>query len=249
MIKQNINIYSEFPKLKKISENKFPKHVLIIPDGNGRWAKRFQKLPSYGHKKGYKVLQSVIRNLQELPINTVTIWAFSSNNWKRDSIEIESLMKIYDEAINESLKELVEKNMKFIHIGRRDRIPKFLLKTIENAEKTTKNNGPKIFCIAIDYSGLDQEIRMMEKVIRLPKNSKINLELIKSLRDGKGEIEPADLIIRTSGENRVSDLGWIVENSEFYSINKMLPETKTEDFVDAIIDYSNRERRFGARIS
>lgn len=248
MNKQNNNIFEEFPQLKNIPEDKFPEHVLIIPDGNGRWAKRFQKLPSFGHRQGFKVLQKVIRKFEDLPVNILTVWAFSSNNWKRDSKEIESLMKIFDLGLKEALKDLEEKNMRFIHLGRRDRLPDFLRETIDLCEEKTKNNGPKILCIALDYSGQDQEIRMLEKARNLPKNIKIDLEIVKKLRDSEGLIPPADLIIRTSGENRVSDLGWIVENSEFYSINKMLPETNFDDFAVALVDYSKRERRFGARI-
>ncbi len=247
MNKQNLSIFEEFPQLKNIPEEKYPYHVLIIPDGNGRWAKRFQRVPTFGHRHGFKVLQKIIKKFQDLPINTLTVWAFSSNNWKRDEKEIESLMKIFDKGIKEALKDLEEKNMRFICIGRRDRIPNFLKNTIESIEEITKNNGPKIFCIALDYSGSDQELRMMQKVHKIPKETKIDMELLRKLRDGEGAVTPADLIIRTSGENRVSDLGWIVENSEFYSINKMLPETRSEDFIDAIVDYSQRERRFGGR--
>ena len=240
-------IYEEYPKLSDIPEEKFPKHVLIIPDGNGRWAKRLHKVPSFGHKHGFKVLQKGIRKLQDLPINTLTVWAFSADNWKRDSKEIQSLMKIFDAGIKEALIDLEEKNMRFICLGRKDRIPGFLKETIEYTENKTKKYGPKIFCIALDYSGQDQEIRMMQQIQKLPKKTKIDFELITKLRDSQGIVNPADLIIRTSGEMRTSDLGWLSQNSEFYSIKKLLPDTKTEDFIDALIDYSKRERRFGAR--
>lgn len=241
-------IYNEFPKLKKIPEDKFPNHVLIIPDGNGRWAKKLHKIPAFGHKKGFKVIQKVIRKLQDLPVNTITIWGFSADNWKREPKEIVALMKIFDTGIKEAAVDLKEKRMKFVYLGRRDRIPAFLKKTIEKVELETKNFGPKTFCVAIDFSGQDQEIRMMEKIKNLPKKTKIDLNLIESLRDSEGQIKPADLIIRTSGEMRTSDLGWLSQNSEFYSIKKLLPETSTSDFVDALVDYSKRERRFGARL-
>ncbi|OGH47690.1 MAG: di-trans,poly-cis-decaprenylcistransferase [Candidatus Levybacteria bacterium RIFCSPLOWO2_01_FULL_39_10] len=227
---------------------KFPKHVLIIPDGDGRWARKLNKLPTFGHKKGYIVLQKIIRKLQDLPINTLTVWGFSADNWKRSDGEVSGLMKILEAGIKEALPELIEKNVRFICLGRRDRIPKSLKKTIENAEERTKNNGPKIFCTAIDFSGLDQEIRMMEKVLKLPKNTEVGIDLIKNLRDGYNLITPADLIIRTSGEQRTSDLGWLSQNSEFYSIKKLLPETSPNDFVLALLDYTKRERRFGGRI-
>lgn len=247
MLGKNNGKSNGFSNLKEIPENSFPKHVLIIPDGDGRWAKRFHKFPTYGHKKGYQVLQKVIRKLQNLPINTLTVWGFSADNWKRSKKETAGLMQILENGIREALPELLEKGVRFIHVGRRDRIPKSLRKMIEKAEKETKSLGPKIFCVAIDFSGQDQEIRIMEKVLKLPKNSKVDIELIKKLRDGGGAITPADLIIRTSGEQRVSDLGWLSQNSEFYSVKKYLPETKPDDFVLALVDYTKRERRFGAR--
>lgn len=233
--------------IKTIPEKDFPNHVLIIPDGNGRWAKRMNKLPSFGHQHGFKILRKVVRKLQDLPIDILTIWAFSSDNWKRGNQEVNALMKIAEAGIIEASSELIEKDMKFICLGRRDRIPASLVRTITTAENQTKNNGNKIFCLAIDFSGQDQEIRMMEKVHNLPKNTKINIELIKKIRDGSGIVPPADLIIRTSGEQRTSDLGWLSQNSEFYAIDKLLPETGANDFLKAIIDYSKRERRFGGR--
>lgn len=242
-------IYDRFPKLKKIPEEKFPKHVLLIPDGNGRWAKKLNQIPYFGHRQGFQVLKKIVTILQDLPINTLTVWAFSSDNWKRESDEVSALMKIYDAGITEALPDLLKKKMRFLCIGRRDRIPEFLVKTIEHAERKTEKFGPRIFCLAIDYSGQDQEIRMMEKAHLLPKKTKIDLDLIKKLRDSEGLITPADLIIRTSGELRISDLGWLSQNSEFYSIKKFLPEAGVSDFVNALVDFSKRERRFGARKS
>lgn len=234
--------------IKNIPEEKFPHHVLIIPDGNGRWAKKFHKIPSFGHRQGFKVLQKIIRKLQDLPVDILTIWAYSSDNWKRSNREVEALMEIYEIGINEALPEMIEKNIRFVSIGRKDRIPTSLKKTIEKVEKQTDKNGPKIFCVALDFSGQDQEIRILQKIQKLPKDTKINLDLIIKLRDGEGLIPPADLVIRTSGEQRTSDLGWLSQNSEFYSIKKFLPESNTQDFLEAIIDYAKRERRFGGRV-
>lgn len=241
--KQNIS-----KTIENIPAEKFPQHVLIIPDGNGRWAKKFHKIPAFGHRHGFKILQKVIRKLQNLPINILTIWTFSSDNWKRSDDEIKALFLIIEAGIKEALSEMIEKKIRFVVLGRRDRIPTSLKRTIENAEKQTLKLGPKIFNVAIDFSGQDQEIRMMEKVLRLSKNTKIDIDLIKSLRDAKGLIPPADLIVRTSGEKRTSDLGWLSQNSEFYAIDKLLPETTSDDFLLALIDYSKRERRLGARL-
>ncbi len=241
--KQNVS-----ETIKNIPSERFPNHVLIIPDGNGRWAKKFHKIPAFGHKHGFKILQKVIRKLQNLPIDILTIWAFSSDNWKRSDQEVKVLLQIIEAGIEEATAEMVEKNIKFICLGRRNRIPRSLKRVIEDGENQTKNLGPKIFCVAIDFSGQDQEIRMMQKILKLPKNTKVNIGLIESLRDSGGLIPPADFIVRTSGEQRTSDLGWLSQNSEFYAIDKLLPETNYEDFLRGIIDYAKRERRFGARL-
>lgn len=237
----------KFPLLKEIPEEKFPNHVLIIPDGNARFAKLIHNVPLIGHRKGAQVLKTVLRTLQDLPIRIVTIWGFATDNWKRSKQEVEGLMVIFKEALDEVLPELLQNKSRFIHLGRKDRIPQYLKKAIEQVEDLTKTNNNKILCIAIDFGGEDQTFRIMQAVRNLPKDSEINLDVLRKLRDGHGEIPPADLIIRTSGEQRTSDIGWLAQNSEFYSIKKLLPQTRIEDFVKAIIDYSKRQRRFGGR--
>lgn len=244
---KNAGIFKRFPELKKIPAEKFPNHVLIIPDGNGRWAKRINKVPIIGHHQGFKVLREVLENLQELPIKIVTIWGFAADNWKRSEVEVAELMKLFEEGLNDIVPDLLKNKSKFVHLGRSDRIPYSLQVAIQKAEKATRNNKGKILCLAIDFGGEDQEIRIMQAIRSLPKNAEINSELVKKLRDGHGEIPPADLIVRTSGENRTSDIGWLGTNSEFYSISKLLPDAGIKDFIKAILDYSGRERRFGAR--
>jgi undecaprenyl diphosphate synthase len=241
------NIFEKFPELKGISNEKFPRHVLIIPDGNGRWAKKINSIPIIGHRQGFKVLRGVLENLQELPIDIVTVWGFAADNWKRTKEEVAELMQLFEEGLNGIVPGLLKNKSKFIHLGRKDRIPFSLQVAIEKAEKATRNNMGKILCLAIDFGGEDQELRIMQAVRSLPKNTTIDLNVVRNLRDGKGEIPPADLIIRTSGENRTSDIGWLGTNSEFYSISKLLPDAGIKDFIKAIIDYSTRERRFGAR--
>lgn len=241
------SVIDKFPQLKNIPNEKFPKHVLIIPDGNGRWAKKINSVPIIGHRQGFKVLKQVLRDLQELPIDIVSIWGFAADNWRRSKEEVGELMKLFEEGINDISSDLMKNNSKFIHLGRKDRIPFSLQVALAKAEKASRNNNGKILCLAIDFGGEDQEIRIMQAIRDLPKNVDINSELVKKLRDGQGEIPPADLIIRTSGENRTSDIGWLGKNSEFYSISKLLPDATMEDFSKAIIDYSKRERRFGAR--
>lgn len=241
------SVLDRYPELKKIPKEKFPNHLLIIPDGNGRWAERMNKPPIIGHKKGYKVLKEALETLQDLPINIVTIWGFASDNWKRPKQEIENLMRLFRAAIESNLSSLLKNKSKFIHLGRKDRIPDYLKQTIIKAEQKTADNNRRIFCLAIDFGGEDQVLRMMQKANNLPKNTNITLDIVKNLRDGNGDIPPADLIIRTSGEQRVSDIGWLSSNAEFYSILKFLPEAQISDFIEAITDYSKRNRRFGGR--
>ena len=245
-MRKKVSIWESFPKLKTLLPDKFPKHILIIPDGNGRWAERIHKHAIVGHQKGYIVLQKALRALQDLPIETVSIWGFSADNWKRPNDEIKGLMKLFERGIKDVKMELMQKNFRFIHLGRKDRIPNSLRKVIEDTEKSTKNNK-KIFCVAIDFGGTDQELRMMQEIQKMPKDTKINQELIEKLRDGGGIVKPADLIVRTSGEQRTSDLGWLAQNAEFYSIKKYLPDADVSDFVDGLFDYAQRERRFGGR--
>lgn len=246
-MRKDDSVWKRFPNLKNIPEDRFPQHILIIPDGNGRWAKRIHSLPVVGHKKGAEVLKKVIRNLQELPVSTITVWGFSADNWKRSNDEIKGLMAIFEETIKEMADELMDKNVRFFHLGRKDRIPHSLKEIIEKTENMTKKNSARNFCAAIDFGGQDQELRMMEAIRKLPKNKKITLDIIEKLRDGNGNIAPADLIIRTSGEQRTSDLGWLAQNAEFYSIKEFLPDLGEKEFIDAIIDYTKRERRLGGR--
>lgn len=233
--------------VEQIPLDKFPRHILIIPDGNGRWANRFDKDPSFGHVQGAKVLDGVLDNLRKLPIKFVTVWGFASDNWKRPPEEVNSLMQIFEQQINQILPRLMQEDMKFIHLGRKDRIPDSLRGTIDRAEQLTEDNSKQVLSLAIDFGGDDQLIRIIQVVRCLPKEIEITPEIIQRLRDGQGEVPPADLIIRTSGENRTSDIGWLGTNSEFYSIKKLLPDSKVEDFLFAFLDYSKRSRRFGAR--
>ncbi len=241
-------IFEEFPELKNIPAEKFPQHVHIIPDGNGRWAYKFHKIPIYGHRKGAEVLKKILRTLDCLPIQTISVWGFSADNWKRSKSETEGLMKLFESSVKEMQKDLVEKKMRFYHLGRKDRIPNSLRQILEETEEMTKQFTGKKFAVAIDFGGVDQEIRIMKKIQQLPKTTDVNAELLVNLRDANGEITPADLIIRTSGEKRTSDLGWLAQNAEFYSIEKLLPDSGTKDFIDAVIDFSKRERRFGGRL-
>ena len=240
------SVYQKFPELKDIPVEKFPKHLLLIPDGNGRWAKLAHKNITDGHKAGAKVIKDIYHDLWQLPIKYITIWGFSADNWSRTPEETDGIMKVIDSTLQTMLPEAIEKNSRIMQLGRRDRMPEFLRNTFEKAEESTKNNSDKFLILAVDYSGQDQEARMFTQMLKDGVKD-VTPEKLASYRDGGGQIPPADLVIRTSGEKRTSDLGWLAINSELSFITKLLPNTSSKDVVDAIVDYSKRERRFGGR--
>ncbi len=244
--KNDKSVWEKFPELKKVSEERFPNHVLLIPDGNGRWAKLARKTVTDGHRAGAEVIKSIYNDLWQLPIKFVTIWGFSDDNWSRTREEADGIMKVIDATLKEMVPDAMEKNGRIVHIGRKDRIPEYLRKHLEDAEKKTSKNTGIVFSLAVDYAGADQELRIFKKMMS-DKLKEITPELIVKYRDGNGIVPPADLVIRTSGEKRTSDLGWLSTNSELYFIEKLLPNSGSKDIVDAIIDFSKRERRFGGR--
>ncbi len=239
-------VWEKFPELKDIPTEKFPRHVLLIPDGNGRWAKLYGKNITQGHKAGAEVVKQIYYDLWQLPIKFITIWGFSADNWSRTREEADGIMHVIDETLRVMLPEAMEKNSRIVHLGRKDRIPEYVRKTFEEAEEATKNNTGSVLCLAVDYAGQDQELRMYKKMVK-DNLKEITHEIVASYRDGGGFVPPADLIIRTSGEKRTSDLGWLSTNSELYFIEKLLPNTGSKDIIKALVDYAKRERRFGGR--
>lgn len=240
-------IFKQFPKLRSIPQDKFPQHIFIIPDGNRRYARNHGKPELWGHRQGFKVAIKLLRYFRPLPIRAVTLWGFGADNWKRSKNEIDNLMRIFGFIIDNYLDELIENNCRFIHLGRRDRIPKSLLGKIEEAELETKNNSGQIICLALDFGGEDQNVRMIERAMKLPKNTKIDEDVLWKLRDTQGLVRSADLIIRTS-ETRTSDVGWMNGKHSvlFFLPNKLFPEITEKDFADSLIYYSKTKRNEGA---
>ncbi|MEK9178811.1 MAG: polyprenyl diphosphate synthase [Patescibacteria group bacterium] len=233
--------------LKDLPSDKFPQHIFIIPDGNRRYAKKMGKSKYWGHTQGFKTALKLLRFLRKTPVKTVTLWGFSSDNWKRDKKEISGLMRIFGFLVDRYFDELMEGNSRFIHLGRKDRIPKSLLKKFTEAEEKSKRNTGQIVGLAIDFSGEDQNIRMLEKARKLAKNKEIDEETLWELRDSEGLIRSADLIFRTS-ETRTSDVGWINgKHTVLYFLpNKFFPEATEKDIADAIYFYANVKRNEGA---
>jgi len=249
-----------------INKDRLPNHVAIIPDGNRRWA-RSRGLPMLeGHRRGFEAVNAVTRVARDLGIHTMTFWAFSTENWNREQEEVNYLMKLYEQYLDRNLKEALDKGTRIVHLGRKDRIPAYLRKKIEDAERQSSNNKTHVLNIALDYGGQDEILRAAAKIIQEVKEEKISANdlfnevgkyndkypyyLFKDYLDTGNQPYPyPDLIIRTSGEQRLSGfLSWQMAYSELYFADVHMPDFKEEEFKKALIDFTNRERRFGGNV-
>jgi undecaprenyl diphosphate synthase len=224
-----------------------PLHVAIISDGNRRWAKS-RMLPSLmGHKQGVDTYEKLILKAKDMGIKVLTGWAFSTENWKRSKDEVDGLFGLVKQFAQKFKKICLEEEIRFVHIGRKDRLPTDLMAEINEMEEKTKNFTGFTFVAAADYGGHDELVRATRKIVE--QGLQINEETIEANLDTAG-LPPVDLIIRTGGEQRLSGyLPWQSAYAELYFTNKFLPEFTVEEFEKAIIDFSSRERRFGGTVA
>lgn len=229
---------------------KVPRHIAIIMDGNGRWAKKRNLPRTAGHKEGIRRIGEVIREAKKLGVKIVTVFAFSTENWNRPPKELRFLFFYLNDFLNKYKEELVKEDIKLKVIGRRDRISKEIIKKISEVEALTEKNKSFTFNIALDYGGRWDIVNAVRKIIDDYNNKKIgkediNEELFSNYLALSGIPNP-DLLIRTSGEQRVSNfLIWDLAYSEFYFTPTFWPDFDKEELFKAINVYSKRERRFG----
>ncbi|MCS7215697.1 MAG: isoprenyl transferase [Thermodesulfovibrio sp.] len=226
--------------------SRFIKHVGIIMDGNGRWA-QLRGLPRYeGHKRGVEKVREIIRAAVKLNIDIITFYAFSIENWQRPKKEVDIIMSLLQNHLKKETQTFLSQGIRFKMIGNREMIPSDILKVIEETENITSECKTLIAQFAISYGGRDEIIRVAKRIVReniLPE--KINEELFSSMLDTAGVPEP-DLIIRTSGEQRISNfLIWQSAYSELYFTQTLWPDFTEEEFTEAILDFQKRQRRFG----
>ena len=229
-----------------IEKNKLPRHVAIIMDGNGRWAKERGFSRNEGHKKGSEVVKKITNYAEKLGIEYLTVYAFSTENWKRPQDEVDGLMNLLRRYLKNHIKDTKKNNAKFRVIGDRIGLPQDIQNQIEDLEGLTKDKSGICINIAINYGGRDEIIRACRHMIeaRVEPNA-LNEELFESFLDTKGIPDP-DLMIRTSGEMRTSNyLPWQLAYSEFYFTPCLWPDFTTKEFDKALEEYSNRKRRFG----
>jgi len=234
----------------KINPQRLPKHVAIIMDGNGRWAKCQGKDRLFGHQNGVESVREVTEASVELGIKFITFYAFSTENWNRPVDEIEGLMHLMIQAIENETSTLMKNNVRFEVIGDIQKINKETKEAIERITEKTKNNRALTMIIALSYSSR-WEIEQAIKTIALEVKDggldidDINQDLISNHLCTKNYPDP-DLLIRTSGEYRISNfLMWQLSYSELYFTDVFWPDFKRENYYEAILDFQSRERRFG----
>ncbi len=222
------------------------RHLAIIMDGNGRWAKR-RNLPRLaGHKAGTDNLRRILKACREHGIRIVTLYAFSTENWKRPAEEVNGLMKILEGAIDRELESLHEAGVRIRHIGRTDRIPRELYQKIQRAVHYTRNNSALILNVAMDYGGRAEIVDAVKRMMADGLSPDAVDEATVSRYLYTGDLPDPDLIIRTSGEYRISNfMLWQAAYAEYYVTDVLWPDFDERELQRAIEHYAKRERRFG----
>lgn len=218
-------------------------HLAIIPDGNRRWAKKRLLQPWKGHETAIENFRAITEWCRNDPrIGVLTVWCFSTENWKRDPEEVEHLMKIYEDYLRRERAEFVEKKTRFVHTGRLDRIPVSLADLIRTTVEETKDQTGFTLNLAVDYGGKDELVRAIRK---LPDPASITEETLRNYLDHP-EVPDIDLIIRTSGEQRTSNFFlWEGTYAEWDFIDKFFPDLTPADVEQSVGAFAKRARRFG----
>ena len=232
--------------MEKIDTNNLPKHIAIIMDGNGRWAKSKDKLRIFGHKNGVKAVRDTVEGAAEIGIKYLTLYAFSSENWNRPVKEVNALMTLLVSAINKETKTLIDNDIKLSTIGDTNKLPSKAQKELQEAIMKTKDNTKMNLVLALSYSGREEILNAVHNIIKDKKESEeINEVTFQQYLTTKSVPDP-ELLIRTSGEHRISNfLLWQIAYSELYFTDTLWPDFRRSDLYKAIFNYQNRERRFG----
>lgn len=242
---------SRLKKLKeKVQSQAVPKHVAVIMDGNGRWAKQQGRPRVFGHRNGVKAVRAVTEGAAELGITHLTLYAFSTENWKRPALEVQALMTLLVQTVKSELKTLNKNNIRLEAIGDLGKLPAKSRKALENGMAETASNTGMTLILALNYSARWDILQATQSIAKAAKENKIdpeeiNEEKFEQYLSTKNYPDP-ELMIRTSGESRISNfLLWQLAYAELYFTPIFWPEFRKEHFYTAILDFQNRERRFG----
>ena len=229
-----------------------PTHIAIIMDGNRRWAKQKKLDARLGHKKGAETLENIVKYCNKIGIKYLTVYAFSTENWKRSKEEVGALMLLLQNYLDDFAKRADTENIKIKMLGNREGLSNGILKSLDKAIKRTENNTGITFNVAFNYGGRDEIVNATRLISEKVKNGELNIEdineeLVSNHLYTAGQPDP-DLLVRTSGEERISNfLPWQISYSEFEFTNKYWPEYNEEELIKSIQTYQNRNRRFGGK--
>jgi undecaprenyl diphosphate synthase len=244
----NSNISS--PSYNDLDPAKLPSHVAVIMDGNGRWAKKRLLNRIKGHEKGSESVRTIVRACREIGIPYLTLYAFSTENWQRPQSEVVALMTLLKKFLESEKKEMLDNNIRLYAIGQIERLPENVRKTLHNVMALTKNNNGMTLNLALSYGGRAEIIKMVKEIAIKAKEGRMGPDSITpeiiSEHLYTHQMPDPDLLIRTSGEMRISNfLLWQIAYSEIYITDTLWPDFGKDEFVRILKDYQQRERRFG----
>lgn len=236
--------------ITSIDTENLPKHVAVIMDGNGRWAKKQGMMRVFGHENGTKAVSETVEACARLGIENLTLYAFSTENWNRPKIEVDTLMKLLVTTMKKELPTLQKNSIRLNTIGNIDQLPASTYKQLIDAIEQTKNNNRLTLTIALSYGSREEIISAVKKISEKVKDNQLTIadinESVIQEHLYTYNLPDVDLVIRTSGEQRISNfLLWQVAYAEFYYTDVLWPDFREKDLHDAIISYQKRERRFG----
>jgi len=236
--------------IEQINKDNLPKHVAIIMDGNGRWAKKQGMMRVFGHRKGVKAVREAIEGAAEVGVEYLTLYAFSTENWNRPKLEVDALMSLLLSSLKDELKTLQENNIKLKVIGDISKLPQKNQKELQQVIDKTKDNTRMTLILALSYGSKIEIVDAVKIISEKVRNGELDISEINedtiSNNLYTSEIPDVDLLIRTSGETRISNfLLWQIAYAELFFLEKLWPDFDRTDLFNTILDYQNRERRFG----
>ncbi len=237
--------------METLDLQKLPQHVAIIMDGNGRWAKQRGMNRLRGHEEGAESVRAIVRANREIGIPWLTLYAFSDENWRRPKVEVEALMVLLKRFLQSELKEMLDNGIRFQAIGRLHKLPKDVQRTIRETAEKTAHNRNMVLTLALSYGARQEMTDAVRKMVRRVETGEMHSSDINEARVSgnlyTANMPDPDLLIRTSGECRISNfLLWQIAYAEIYVTPTYWPDFRKEQYVEALIEYQKRERRFGA---
>ncbi len=236
--------------IESINKDNLPKHLAIIMDGNGRWAKQKGLLRTLGHESGTKSVKSTVETCAKLGIENLTLYAFSTENWNRPKLEVDTLMKLLVRSLKKELKTLQKNNIQLNSIGNLSKLPESILKELNDVIDKTKDNTRMTLTLALSYGSREELLNVVKNIGYKVKNNIISIDTIDESIINQHlythNLPDVDLLIRTSGEHRISNfLLWQIAYAELFFTDVLWPDFTDENLYEAIISYQKRERRFG----